>query len=71
MVPRISTDYPIASIGDSHEQYLAVQKSIEGECKAAWEASPDIRLDFGNRFELYLAYRTAKAQGLVKILGDR
>lgn len=41
---------------------------LEERCKRAWERDPNLRAEFGERFESYLAFSRAEAKGSVKIL---
>ncbi len=42
---------------------------IEDKAKAAWDKDPDLRAEFSNKFDAYLAYAKADAKGKAKILG--
>lgn len=41
---------------------------LEDRCKAKWEASADLRAEFGNSFETYMAYERATSENKVKVL---
>jgi signal peptide peptidase SppA len=44
-------------------------ESIEQAARREWETDSILRAEFGNRFETYLAYRQAEANGQVRIHG--
>lgn len=39
---------------------------LEDQAKAAWQSSPDLREEFGENFDAYLAYRRAEAKGQIR-----
>jgi capsid assembly protease len=41
---------------------------LEERCKRAWDGDPNLRAEFGERFESYLAFSRAEDKGRVKIL---
>lgn len=41
---------------------------LEERCKLAWDRDPNLRAEFGDRFESYLAFSKAEEKGRVKIL---
>jgi capsid assembly protease len=41
---------------------------LEERCKRAWDRDPNLRAEFGDRYESYLAFSRADAKGSVKIL---
>lgn len=41
---------------------------LEDRCKRAWDRDPNLRAEFGDRYESYLAFSRAEAKGSVKIL---
>ncbi len=41
--------------------------SLEARCKSEWDASPELRQEFGGDFECYVAFMRASDRGLVKI----
>lgn len=43
---------------------------IEERAKAAWDSTPDIRVEFKGNYDAYLALRRAEEAGRVKILGQ-
>lgn len=45
--------------------------SIEVKAQAAWNKSEDLRNEFGDSFNTYLAYRKAEAKGQVRVLGKK
>lgn len=45
--------------------------AIEDRCAAAWRTDPDLRAEFGDNFESYLAFSRADAAGLVRIARTR
>jgi hypothetical protein len=44
---------------------------LDMRCKAEWEKNPQLRAEFGNSFDAYLAYSTHADAGSVKILGSK
>lgn len=45
--------------------------SVEDAAKAEWDADADLRAEFGDNFETYLAWKKADAAGRVKIHGEK
>lgn len=41
---------------------------LEDRCKRAWDRDPNLRAEFGDRYESYLAFSRAEEKGSVKIL---
>jgi ClpP class serine protease len=41
---------------------------LDERCKRAWDRDPNLRAEFGDRFETYLAFSRAEEKGSVKIL---
>ncbi len=41
---------------------------VEAEAKKDWEMSADLRMEFENDFETFLALRLAEARGQIRIL---
>ena len=44
---------------------------LERAARRQWESSADLRVEFGDSFERYLAFYKADRKGLVKILGRK
>jgi hypothetical protein len=42
---------------------------LEEKCKQRWSLEPATRAEFGNSYERFLAYETAKARGVVRKFG--
>lgn len=61
---------PVAQPADE-PQCVAQDDSapLEDRCKAKWDASADLRAEFGNSFEAYHAFEKADADGRVRVLG--
>jgi hypothetical protein len=47
---------------------IGEKKSAE-RYKAEWDASPEIREEFGDNYEVYAAYRTAEDEGRIALFG--
>lgn len=48
-----------------------VELPLEDQCKADWDKDSNLRAEFGDSFDAYLAYSLADADGLVKRLGGK
>jgi hypothetical protein len=40
---------------------------LEDRCKAKWQGSPELRAEFGNQFDRYMAFAKAEEAGIVRI----
>ena len=45
------------------------KKPIEERCKIEWDKSVELRAEYGDQFDAFVAFRKAEARGNVKILG--
>ncbi len=50
---------------------LPMSHNIRAIAEREWKASPSLRAEFCDKFETYLAYRTAEAEGRIKVLRSR
>ena len=46
-------------------------KPLEERCKAKWDKSAELRAEYGEQYDAYLAFEKAHAEGRVKVLGAR
>jgi len=51
------------------EESAQAEISVEAKAKAEWDASADLRGEYGNNFKTFLAYKEAVASGRVKVAG--
>jgi len=51
------------------EESAKAELSVEAKAKAEWDASVDLRGEYGNNFKTFLAYKEAVASGRVKVAG--
>jgi capsid assembly protease len=63
-------DNPAVSHANAPEEKLVVDKNkpVEERAKAEWDKSADLRAEFAENYESYLAYKKADEKGCVKIL---
>jgi len=48
-----------------------IKKNLPGGGVDAWKQSPDLRREFGENYDSYLAYLKAEASGRIKISGGK
>ena len=51
--------------------YEKTEEQIEGEARAQWDNSPQLRAEFAGSWAAYVAYVRAEARGQVRILGRK
>lgn len=68
-LPGPASNSPLQAKEDIEMPHDNIDLDDEQKLKKNWEASRELREEFGGDFEAYKAYESANAQGLVKILG--
>jgi hypothetical protein len=66
--PRRGTNV-IASEQPGTSAQVDERLPLEEKCKQRWSLEPATRAEFGNSYERFLAYETAKAKGVVRKFG--
>jgi hypothetical protein len=61
------TAIPQTNIGTGKQEEVDPNLPIEDQAKAIWKKNPELRKEFGDNFDSYLAFSKANAEGRVRI----